>query len=102
MLTLADFSNAMTEAHAARKITINELAERTGLSRKSVRQILAGQTAPKLTNAMALASELGLEMVLLPKEAAQAIAAAPQAERKVLTDVERRLGLTAYPNRLLR
>jgi transcriptional regulator with XRE-family HTH domain len=93
MHTLADFSKLLTEAHAARKITINDLAERTGLSRKSVSQILAGQTAPKITNAMALANELGLELVLLPKGAAGSIAAAPQAERKVLSDVERRLDL---------
>lgn len=83
----------MTEAQKARKITANALAERTGLTPQAVRQILSGQAAPRLTNAMALASELGLELVLLPKEAAHSLTQAPRAERAVLTDVERRLGL---------
>lgn len=97
MQTLGEFSQALTEAQKARKLTINELARDTGLSRLAVRQILAGDAAPRLTNAMALASELGLELVLVPKEAAQSLAgtgaAAPQ--RTILSDVERRLNLNA-------
>ncbi|CAB5721052.1 Helix-turn-helix [Delftia tsuruhatensis] len=93
MQTLGEFSQAMTDAQKARKVTINALARETGLSRLAVRQILAGDSAPRLTNAMALASELGLELVLMPKGAAQSLAgtgaAAPQ--RTVLSDVERRL-----------
>lgn len=93
MQTLSEFAAAMTEAQKARKITAIALAERTGLTPQAVRQILSGQSAPRLTNAMALASELGFELVLLPKEAAQSLTQAPRAERVVLTDVERRLGL---------
>lgn len=95
MQTLGEFSQAMTDARKARKLSINELARETGLSRLAVRQILAGDAAPRLTNAMALASELGLELVLVPKEAAQSLAgtgtAAPQ--RTMLSDLERRLNL---------
>lgn len=93
MKTLSEFAAAMTEAQKARKVTANALAERTGLTPQAVRQILSGYAAPRLTNAMALASELGFELVLLPKEAAQSLTQAPRAERLVLTDVERRLGL---------
>jgi transcriptional regulator with XRE-family HTH domain len=95
MKTLAEFAGAMREAQKVRKLSINELAERAGLTRQAVRQILAAETAPRLTNAMAVASELGFELVLLPKEAAQAIGATAQPERRVLTDIERRLGLDA-------
>ncbi len=93
MITLGEFAKALSDAQRARKITANELANRTGLTPQAVRHILSGVAAPRLTNAMALASELGLELVLMPKEAAHSIATPPQVERKVLTDVERRLGL---------
>lgn len=95
MQTLAEFASAMLTAQKARKLPLNELAERTGLTRQTVRQILTAETAPRLTNAMALASELGFELVLLPKEVAQSIATAAQHERRVLTDIERRLGVEA-------
>lgn len=89
MRTLAEFAAALTNAKKTRKLTANALAQRTGLTSQAVRQILAGETAPRLTNAMALASELGLELVLLPKDAAQSLAAPPQAPRTVVSDVER-------------
>lgn len=93
MQTLGEFSRALTAAQKARGVTANALAMKTGLTPHTVRQILAGNAAPRLTNAMALASELGLELVLLPKEAAHSLAQAPRAERAVLTDVERLLGV---------
>ena len=68
MKTLQEFADALTEAQKARKLTARELADSVGLSDLSVRKILSGQTAPRLTNAMALASELGFELVLVPKE----------------------------------
>ncbi|MCW8198131.1 XRE family transcriptional regulator [Verminephrobacter aporrectodeae subsp. tuberculatae] len=93
MRTLNEFSTALALAQRARKLTANALALRTGLTPQAVRQILAGETAPRLTNAMAIASELGLELVLVPKEAAPSLSGGPRAERTVLSDVERRLGL---------
>ena len=62
---------------------------------QAVRQALAGETAPRLTNAMALALELGYELVLVPVEVAQSLGQAAQAERTVLSDVERLLGEAA-------
>lgn len=91
MRTLREFSIALTQAQKAQKVTAVALAERTGLTPLSVRQILAGVTAPRLTNAMALAEELGFEIVLMPKAAAQSLSQPQQATRSVLSDVERRL-----------
>lgn len=103
MKALGEFSLAMTNAKKARGISAITLAEKTGLSPLAVRNILAGVSAPRLTNAMALASELGLELVLLPKDVAQSLEQAPQEQRKVLSDVERRLGLIeAQANRALK
>lgn len=81
----------MKAAKAARRLTDIELAERTGLSAQSVRHILSGDTAPRLTNAMALAQELGFELMLVPQEAAQSLAQPQQAQRTVISDVERLL-----------
>ena len=95
MKTLQEFADALTHAQKARKLTAKELADSVGLSDLSVRRILSGQAAPRLTNAMALASELGLELVLVPKEVAQSLSGAPKKPRSVLSNVERRLGLTS-------
>lgn len=91
MHTLSEFSRALTAAQKSSRVTATALAQKTGLSTLAVRKILSGESAPRLTNAMALASELGLELVLLPKDAAQSLAGNHQAERTVLTDIERRL-----------
>ena len=93
MKTLQEFADALTEAQKARKLTAKELADSVGLSDLSVRRILSGQAAPRLTNAMALASELGFELVLVPKEVALSISGAPKKPRSVLSNVERRLSL---------
>ena len=65
MKTLQDFANTLTQAQKERELTAKELAEEVGLSDLSVRKILSGQSAPRLTNAMALASVLGYELVLV-------------------------------------
>ena len=93
MKTLQEFADALTEAQKARKLTARELADSVGLSDLSVRRILSGQAAPRLTNAIALASELGLELVLVPKEVAHSLSGASQKPRSVLSNVERRLSL---------
>ena len=95
MKTLQEFADALTHAQKARKLTAKELADSVGLSDLSVRRILSGRTAPRLTNAMALASELGLELVLVPKEVAQSLSGAPKKPRSVLSNVERRLGMAS-------
>ena len=95
MKTLQEFADALTHAQKARKLTAKELADSVGLSDLSVRRILSGQAAPRLTNAMALASELGLELVLVPKEVAQSLSGAPKKPRSVLSNVGRRLGMAS-------
>lgn len=97
MRTLLEFSKVMKDAKKNCGLTDIELANRTGLSPQGVRNSLAGKTAPRLTNAMALAQELGLEFVLVPREVAQSLSQPQQAERTVLTDVERMLA-EAVPN----
>ncbi|OBY87049.1 helix-turn-helix transcriptional regulator [Delftia sp. JD2] len=89
MRSLQEFAETMREAKKARRLTVNELANRTGLSAQSVRHVLEGATAPRLTNAMALAQELGFELMLVPSEAAQSLVQRQRAGRTVVSDVER-------------
>lgn len=95
MDTLGEFATALSQAQKAQKISAKELAQRTGLSALAVRQILSGASSPRLTNAMALADELGLKLVLLPKAVAQSISTEPPTERTIQTSVERMLGQAA-------
>ena len=92
MKTLKEFASTIKASQKAQNLSAAELATRLGLSAQAVRQMLAGTTAPRLTNAMALANELGLELVLVPKEIAQTLSQQSQAPRAVLSDVERLLG----------
>ncbi|MFT3812951.1 MAG: helix-turn-helix transcriptional regulator [Acidovorax sp.] len=94
MKSLYEFSEALSQAKRTQKRTAKELAQSTGLSSLAVRQILAGTSAPKLTNAMALATALGLELVLVPTAMAESLQQPSRgASRTVLTDVERLLGM---------
>lgn len=95
MKTLGEFAQALSQGQKAQKVSAKDLAERTGLSPLAVRQILAGKSAPRLTNAMALAAELGLELVLVPQAVAQSLSAQPPAERTVQTNVERWISSSA-------
>jgi transcriptional regulator with XRE-family HTH domain len=88
MRTLPEFASVLKDAQKERRLSDIELAARTGLSPQGVRLALSGKSAPRLTNAMALAQELDLELVLLPREAAQSLAQHQPDARTVLSDVE--------------
>ncbi|MCM2346876.1 helix-turn-helix domain-containing protein [Acidovorax soli] len=94
MKTLGNFANILSEAKRSQKITAKELAQRTGLSALAVRQILSGTSAPRITNAMALAQELGLELVLVPTVVADGLERPlKKLGRTVVTDIEMMLGV---------
>ena len=94
MKTLSDFADVLSKAKRTQKITAKELAQRTGLSSLAVRQILSGASAPRITNAMALAQQLGLELVLVPTAVTDGLVRPPKkAGRAVVADVERLLGI---------
>ncbi len=95
MRTLQEFASTLKDAKKVRRLSDIELAARTGLSPQGVRLALGGKSAPRLTTAMALAQELGLELVLVPREAAQSLAQPQPDARTVLSDVELLLQSTA-------
>lgn len=77
MKTLDELATALEEARHAKGLTYKDLAARTGLTPLTVRHVLQGKAAVRATNLMALAAELGLELVLVP----QAVAASLAGER---------------------
>lgn len=98
MKSLREFAEEISIRQKERQLTATELAERTGLTDQSVRAMLHGNAAPRLTNAMAVADALGLEFVLVPKAIANEMrsSTADRSPRTVLSDVERRLGMLPH------
>lgn len=87
-----EFSNALTEAKEQHRMKLSELAERTGLSPLAVSQMLDGKVSPRLSNAMAVADALGLEVVLMPKGAAASFENSNRTPvRTVMSSIEQRL-----------
>lgn len=70
----------------ARKLKIRRLTlgERTGLTQPTLRKVLSGDKDYKISSLLAVAQELGLEVVLLPTEAAAAFKPVP-AEPVILS-----------------
>ena len=69
---IADLFNARV---AQDKLEKRELARRAGVSPKTLYQVLGGQADYKVTTLLAMADRLGLELVLLPKDAVHGLEA---------------------------
>jgi len=54
-----------------------ELREAAGVSRQTLANVLSGREDFKLSTLLSLADKLGLELLLLPKEAARGLQSAP-------------------------
>jgi transcriptional regulator with XRE-family HTH domain len=67
MKTLSEMTSVLEDERQRLALDYQALAERTGLTPLSVRNILQGRTAPRITTLMAIANQLGLEVMLLPK-----------------------------------
>lgn len=73
MKTLSDISLRLEAERLRLKLDYQQLAEQTGLTPLSVRSVLQGKTAPRITTLMAIADRLGLEVLLLPKTVASGL-----------------------------
>ncbi|MDR7152662.1 hypothetical protein J2W49_004640 [Hydrogenophaga palleronii] len=71
MKTLAELAQVLESARKRQKLSYKALAARVGLTPLAVRQALSGKSALRAHNLMALADELGLELMLLPKGVAR-------------------------------
>lgn len=75
MKTLSEIATRLEEERRRLMLDYQTLAERTGLTPLSVRGVLQGRTAPRITTLMAIADRLGLEVLLLPKMVATGLQA---------------------------
>ncbi|WP_411877652.1 helix-turn-helix domain-containing protein [Polaromonas sp. YR568] len=75
MKTLSAIANQLEDERRRLMLDYQALAQRTGLTPLSVRNILQGRTAPRVTTLMAIADQLGLELLLLPKVVATGLQA---------------------------
>lgn len=75
MKTLSEVAKRLEDERRRLMLDYQALAERTGLTPLSVRNVLQGRSAPRITTLMALADPLGLEVLLLPKVVASGLQA---------------------------
>lgn len=75
MKTLSEVAARLEGERQRLKLDYQTIAEKTGLTPLSVRSALQGRTAPRITTLMALADQLGLEVLLLPKVVAMGLEA---------------------------
>jgi transcriptional regulator with XRE-family HTH domain len=90
MKTLLEVSRALRERQKALRVSQETLRANAGLSRQTLTRVLQGDQDFKLSTLLAVADRLGLEMVLLPREAVLGVQGAA-TEPVVATAVEEAL-----------
>ena len=96
MKTLSEVAARLEGERQRLKLDYQSIAEKTGLTPLSVRSALQGRTAPRITTLMALADQLGLEVLLLPKVVATGLEAqAGEGPLPALSRVDRIVADTA-------
>jgi hypothetical protein len=79
MKTAAELASSLEVARAARRIKRQDIVSRTGLNPLSVRGLLDGNKDSRISTLLAVANEVGLEVMLIPKEVSQAMQSAGAA-----------------------
>lgn len=74
MKTITGLSGRLREGLVHAKITQAELKSRAGISQRTLTNVLSGKEDFKVSTLLALADRLGLELLLVPKGAATALA----------------------------
>ncbi|WP_067272422.1 helix-turn-helix domain-containing protein [Mitsuaria sp. 7] len=75
MLTLPEISGLLRDTARRNGLTQARLADTSGISARTLTHVLSGQEDFRVSTLMAVAHQLGLELVLVPKAAARAVAA---------------------------
>ncbi|MET0265127.1 MAG: helix-turn-helix transcriptional regulator [Duganella sp.] len=73
MKTLTEVGASLQQARAERGVTQQALALQTGLTPVTMRGVFTGKTDARISTIMALADQLGLELLLVPKVISAAI-----------------------------
>ncbi len=92
MNTIPAVAQALREALQRSNLRQQDLREAAGVSRQTLANALSGREDFKLSTLMSLADKLGLELVLLPKGAAQGMQPiAPAVVESVVDEARKRL-----------
>ncbi|WP_431103817.1 helix-turn-helix domain-containing protein [Roseateles noduli] len=75
MLTLPDIARILRDTARRNGLTQARLADTAGISPRTLTHVLSGQEDFRVSTLVAVAHQLGLELVLVPKGAARAVAA---------------------------
>lgn len=89
MQTLHQLAATLETARRQRRMSYDELARGAGLTPLATRRAMQGSAAPRVTTLMALAGQLGLEVVLVPSVVAQGLESSLQEPARPLTDIEK-------------
>jgi len=79
MKSIAETSDELRTALKRTRMRQADLREAAGVSRQTLANVLGGKDDYKLSTLLSLADKLGLEVLLLPKEAARGFQAMPEA-----------------------
>jgi len=83
MKTLNELSSVLRQAKQRLALPVVVMSRDSGLTAVTIRGVLSGNNDPRLSTLMTIADQLGLELMLLPKEVASSIAAQSPAEYEV-------------------
>lgn len=91
MLTLPAIAERLRDAAKQLGLTQARLAEAAGVAPRTLTHVLSGQEDFRLSTLMALSDRLGLELLLVPKGAAVAVAAGEELRPPVRSVVTQAL-----------
>jgi transcriptional regulator with XRE-family HTH domain len=97
MRTALEVGAKLQEARRDKKLRVTELVEKTGLTAVTLRGLLDGKTDARLSTLIAVAHEVGLELVLVPKEIAQSFESRSMPHVAVESFVSRALVTPSNP-----
>jgi len=86
-----EVAKVLRDAISHRKVSQAQLHEEAGISQRTLTNVLSGDEDFKMSTLFALADRLGLEMLLVPKGAAQAVSAGAVTKPVVKTRVQKSL-----------
>lgn len=88
MKTHAEIAQMLRSSLAHRHVPQSKLREQAGVSQRTLTNVLSGHEDFKVSTLLALADRLGLELLLVPKEAAQAVSAGAVTQPVVKSRVQ--------------
>ena len=87
MKSHADVAHALRDSLQRRSISQQQLRGEAGISQRTLTNVLSGHEDFKVSTLFALADRLGLELLLVPKEASRAFSSPESSAPEIKTKV---------------